>query len=314
MRLLVLALLASGPVANARTIEEAFPPTIRVVAGDWHSIVKRVSIKRSEDVTWLAIRVIAAPHHRGFVESRLDVDVPAGTHVIGVELETGGKTAWGMARAAPAALARSRDVTAPTLVSWNGSSDDEDHLAIDVAGLTDDPTIVTLAVELPTAITTVRVEPKAVLFETDAPPHAAATVAIAAHAQTSFPHVDEHVSLLAEADVELPSFWHGPMTTLMSWGSVDKSMIRRRMTMHMPQLRRCYMAVAQWHPEVSGHVDVVFDLESDGHVSRAFATGSLGNDQVFACLAAEVASWEFPPVQGGGMTRINYPIDFKLNR
>ena len=316
MRLLVLAaVLTAGPVAHAKTIEEAFPPVIRV-SSDYESRVTKVSIERAE-VTWLAIEVVTTWRRHGATHGVLEVDVPAGARVIGVQLETGGKTAWGMARSARAALTRYHDVIAPVMVSWKGSSGDEDHLSLDVGCLTGQPTVVTLAIDLP-ATRALRVEPSNLLVVDGKPMHDAAALTIAEHEPASYPHVDSNVSLLAEADVVLPSFMSGgddlPTVSPSMIGIVDKGMIRRTVKEHMAQLRQCWMTVAQRHPDVEGNASLHFEIGADGKIGDATADGTLANDAVFDCLAAEVKTWEFPAVANAGIVVVNYPLYFRLNR
>jgi hypothetical protein len=76
-----------------------------------------------------------------------------------------------------------------------------------------------------------------------------------------------------------------------------------------PQLRRCYMVVAQYHPDVIGVATLTFVIEADGRVSSASAPGTLPRS-VRACLADEERTWRFPITESA--TLVHYPLAFRL--
>ena len=316
MRLLVVAAVLAAPslASSAPTIEDAFPPTIRVgTPSSYASRIDRVRFDRGE-VAWLAIE-LSQP--RSFErELVVPIDLPAGTRVLGVQLERDDKVVWGQPFVERAATARYQRAASAALVAWAGSTGGEDHVAITVRDVTShNPVTVTLALLLP-AIPNLRVEPSRVLVVDGQRATGPVSLAVAPPADaTTDTAVDARTSLFADPEVDVvtvvvampsPDQWMTP--------SIDKFMIRRRMKTHVAQLRQCYMHVAQWHPEVEGKIELHFTIEDDGHVSDATADGELASDDVKACLARTAHDLEFPPAPGGGRVRVNYPIDFRLDR
>ena len=306
---LVASLVPAVAHADPRTIDAAFPPTVRVGPPAGHDArLDRVTFERAEDLAWLAIRVRRSPFGE---HATIPVDLPAGTRVIGVQLECGDKIVWGAARTVRAARTRFEASSEPALVTWAGSSADEDHVVVTIG--CSGTTTVTLALALP-ATTNLHVEPHDRLVVDGERATGPTSLAIAGFTPpASYRVVDARTSLVAEADADATGL-SSPLVEPFELGSLDKHMIRRTIEVHHAQLRRCYMQVAQWHPEVEGKVELHFVIEEDGHVSSSTADGELANAQVDACLADEAASWTFPAARGAGAVVVNYPLELRLHR
>jgi hypothetical protein len=299
-----LALIAAATgIAHGSTIDDAFPPTIRVGAPSTGKLAA-ISLERGE-VLWLAISVTAR-----FKTDRVvvPVDLPAGAHVLGIQVARDDKVVWGQIRPRQAAANRYEHAAAPTLLSWLGTSADVDHLElrIDCA----DATTVTLALELP-ELHSVHLEPARLARVDGAAVRGA--IALEPHDPVAAPHVDAETSLVAEPAGAITIVFDGAGPTLD--GSIDKAMIRRRMKAAIPALRHCYEVVAQGRPDLAGHVDVHLMIEQDGQLSSVTVDGSLDSDDVKTCIANVASAMEFPAARGGGGgVQVNWPLELRPSR
>jgi hypothetical protein len=294
MRVILVLMLAT--TAHAGTIDDAFPPTVRVGTPS-HGKLDAISIERGE-LVWITLRLSG----RATANTVVPLDLPAGAHVVGVEVARGDKVVWGRPLARRLAAVRFEHAVAPTLVTWTGTSGDVDHLELRVSCVGN--SAVVLAVELP-ATPNLHVEP-AELARVDGG-RVRGPVAIAASATTAR-YVDADTSLVAEPDGAIAVAFgtiDGP-----SEGWRDKSMIRRAMKLRLPALTHCYERIAQAHPDLAGHVDIHMMVEEDGSVSSATVDGELPNDDVKTCMTTVASTIEFPPARDG-RTLINWPLDVK---
>jgi Vault protein inter-alpha-trypsin domain len=84
--------------------------------------------------------------------------------------------------------------------------------------------------------------------------------------------------------------------------------IRRLVRLHTPQLRRCYSVALQRDRALEGTAALHFAITPSGTIGSVSVDGTLGSDEVRACLAAEVAGWR---VHAGSETVVvNYPLRF----
>lgn len=104
----------------------------------------------------------------------------------------------------------------------------------------------------------------------------------------------------------------GPATSTCSFGGARG--IRRVVRQHHPQLRHCYMRVAQWNPQIAGTAILRFVIAEDGRVKSSSVGGDLGDAGIERCLAGEVARWDFGAAPGEGETQVNYPVTFRVAR
>jgi hypothetical protein len=301
----MFALLLAATTAHAGTIDDAFPPTVRVgtpAGGKLESI----DIERGE-LAWITLRISARRVGGNVV---VPLDLPSGAHVIGIQLARGDKVVWGQAHARGIAATRYEHAVAPTLLAWTGTSGDVDHLElrVDCASIVDGNSAITLAVELP-ATPNLHVEP-AKLARVDGEPVRGPIAIAGADTAVAAPHVDADTSIVAEADgaIELGGAMSSPPE-----GWRDAGMIHRAMKQRIPALTHCYERVAQAHPELAGSVQIQMVVEPDGHVSSTEVGGTLASDEVKACFATVASTIEFPPARDS-RTVINWPIELRLNR
>jgi hypothetical protein len=306
VRLLFVAalLVIAGPAtAGETTIEDAFPPTLRFGATSWHARIDRIDIERGGDVLWVSLRIVT----RRFPgdDAILPIDVPAGTRILGMQLETDDAVVWGEALEPDHATTRYAQSSQPALLAWQSTTSDIDHLELRVQSVAEVGTTVPLAVELPEAMN-LHVEP-AELVRVDKQ-RMRSPIAVFPGAQPAAGRsVGPRTSLVA---AKLPRIVFGGGPEFSFGGSLDKAMIRRRVKSHVPVLRHCYELELQKHPDLAGRAELHFTIAEDGHVFDANVDGALPNDAVKTCMTNEVATWTFPAVfNSGGDTAVNYPLE-----
>lgn len=293
-----------GSIASADelpTIESQLPPALRVDAP------VRIAVETGE-ITWLTF---ALPSRDGTIE----LDVPSGTQVLGIELTSRGTRLWGSLMPERAAGLRASDSTG-ALVTWQGSTGDEDHLVIrhvareclegDVALPCGEPEHVALALILP-AIDKLVIAP-ALGLVVDGKPAAAAMLAVdpTAARNVEQPHVDADHSLFVDADDATPPILATESVPIRR--DFGKAEVRRVIELHHPQLRGCYLEAVQRDRSVAGTAMLQFVI-ADGRVTHADVAGDLP-EALRACVANQLASWDFP--QGDTEIEVHYPITFRI--
>jgi hypothetical protein len=127
MRWLLVLLLVSRAVADPLpTIDSAFPPAIRV--GGELTLgpgIKSVKIENG-DVTWVTIVVGL---HRFEHERDFTLDVPAGTHLVGMAVDD----LWAERRPRLEAASDFHDAQSATLVEAAGTTYGEDHFIVRIS-------------------------------------------------------------------------------------------------------------------------------------------------------------------------------------
>lgn len=94
-------------------------------------------------------------------------------------------------------------------------------------------------------------------------------------------------------------------------GSLDSGMIRKVVTRHMNAVRYCYQRELGASPSMSGRLVVAFTVGADGSVIDVEAReDSLGSPSVSSCVLGRFRRMVFPPVPGGGVVVVKYPLEF----
>jgi TonB family protein len=96
-------------------------------------------------------------------------------------------------------------------------------------------------------------------------------------------------------------------------GALDKDVIRRVVRSHINEVRHCYNAGLTRDPNLSGRVQVQFQIGATGRVSAAVPTANgttLGDKAVERCVAQAVRRWKFPRASNGGTSMVSYPFVF----
>ncbi|MFU8803409.1 MAG: AgmX/PglI C-terminal domain-containing protein [Bradymonadaceae bacterium] len=94
-------------------------------------------------------------------------------------------------------------------------------------------------------------------------------------------------------------------------GELDRELVREVVRVSRREIITCYETELEDHPELHGLLHVKFVIGADGAVVGAeIGENSLENDELGACVAAQVSGWVFPAVQSGGNTVVDYPFNF----
>ena len=293
------------------TIDTEHPPTLRITSTDWSTRIEHVdvAIRSAPEPTFVSMAVTGRER-----TVTLQLDVPAGTKVVGLGVDGANGAAWG--RAMPVRHARDQHLgRGGALVAWDGTSADEDHVMLSVHA----PATIELALHLPplqrlAIATTGGILSVDIEGEQLAGKQRRVVVDLSDLAGTTgdlqMAHVTERVALVAAPSSPTDFLEHAS-----NFGShhmvrdLDKAMIRRRMKWFRPGLRRCFIQAAQWSQTLrSGGAVVSFMIVPDGTVAWARTSESDLPDAVNACLVEQVKTWEFPAADSNVL--VNYPLDF----
>jgi hypothetical protein len=318
MRFLAVLVLCGTASAEGLPMIDDIPPAIRVTPGDWYAKIERVAlaIHAAPETSWLTI----SSHTRD--PSRIELDVPEGTRVIGLGVANDKAHAWG--RPTPSDGAPSLLAEGAAMVRWEGESAGQQHLVIvierssTVEVALQLPPLARLAVEADAGATSVSVGDE---LQFSAKGWNQSTVVelddIAGRVGTAMsPAVEDGVAIVA-AETPKTSFLPDDDRRVHVQRDIDKAIIRRVMKQHRPQLRECFQHYVQfnWALEGSegktiGGVIVAFTIVPDGSVVESHTVESDLPQQVNQCLVDEVIKWQFPETDG--RIQVNYPLEFQL--
>jgi len=94
-------------------------------------------------------------------------------------------------------------------------------------------------------------------------------------------------------------------------GSLDKEDIRRVIRSHVADMKTCYDAITEAHPDAAGKVMVRFGIAPSGVVQTSCLVSSDLNDTpADRCIVDVPLRWTFPKPEGGGWVVVNYPFVF----
>ena len=95
-------------------------------------------------------------------------------------------------------------------------------------------------------------------------------------------------------------------------GSLSKDVIAGIVHRHENEIRYCYEAELNKHPDLYGKVSVAWTIDGTGDVSEANVNETTMNDtSVGNCMATKIRRWKFPEPKGGGQVFVTYPWVFK---
>lgn len=92
-------------------------------------------------------------------------------------------------------------------------------------------------------------------------------------------------------------------------GDLDTNIVRRYLRRKFARIRHCYEKELLVTPRLAGTVVVQFQISPQGLVQAAKALG-MSNRNVETCVAAAIASIQFPKPKGGGYVNVRYPFAF----
>jgi len=110
-----------------------------------------------------------------------------------------------------------------------------------------------------------------------------------------------------KSDVKLDS------KTAKRQGSLDLGIIIDTLKVKLPELGGCYEAALATLPNLSGNVQLAFQIGGDGKVGQSLAQG-LKHDAVERCMTEVVKTVSFPPPPDGKTTTAFIPVLVKPRR
>lgn len=296
------------------TIDSVHPPAIRVGDLGRAARVERIAVDvRAANVSWVTIEITGVRRRR----VSLPVSVPAGTRIVGMAVSADGARGWSAARSQSQAVADARSTGDASLLAWDGTSDDQHHVRIEV----ESPARIELAVELPPlrslaidseGSTVDRVEAVIEGRGRRAWRKLASTVeldlrGIAGHvAQDAYPHAGPNTWLVVGAPNRDEQVFARRLGVPRGF-SPDRRDIKRMMKLNRERITYCYERVAQWRGELEGEVLLQFLIGTEGEVREVRATSALP-EEINTCLEGVVKAWEF--LESDTLTQVNYPLRF----
>jgi len=95
-------------------------------------------------------------------------------------------------------------------------------------------------------------------------------------------------------------------------GSLSKDVIASIVKRHENEIRYCYEAELDKHPDLYGKVSVAWTIDGTGDVSEATVNETtMNNPMVESCMATKIRRWKFPEPKGGGQVFVTYPWVFR---
>ncbi|MCC6996256.1 MAG: AgmX/PglI C-terminal domain-containing protein [Deltaproteobacteria bacterium] len=139
------------------------------------------------------------------------------------------------------------------------------------------------------------------------PPSASAPAPSATPAPTTPPPAPSFALAAGRSDVKLDS------KTAKRQGSLDLGIIIDTLKLKLPELGGCYEPALATLPNLSGNVQLAFQIGGDGKVGQSLAQG-LKNDAVERCMTEVVRTVSFPPPPDGKTTTAFIPVLVKPRR
>ena len=95
-------------------------------------------------------------------------------------------------------------------------------------------------------------------------------------------------------------------------GSLSKDVIAGIVHRHENEIRYCYEAELNKHPDLYGKVSVAWTIDGTGDVSEANVNETtMANPDVENCMATKIRRWKFPEPKGGGLVFVTFPWVFR---
>jgi hypothetical protein len=95
-----------------------------------------------------------------------------------------------------------------------------------------------------------------------------------------------------------------------SWGEPDGAKVKRLFQTRFAEVKRCYEAELQTHPDARGKLTLRFTIAEDGALHHvAVARSTFARDDVPKCVASVVRRWA-TPFRPGDPVEVEYPLSF----
>lgn len=96
-------------------------------------------------------------------------------------------------------------------------------------------------------------------------------------------------------------------------GDLGAPAVREVVEAKVDELVECYVEGLSRTPEARGRILLSIIIRPEGTVRTADIAGSQVKDEgIGLCLAKRAATWEFPTSEGGGSTRVTYPLQLQI--
>lgn len=97
-------------------------------------------------------------------------------------------------------------------------------------------------------------------------------------------------------------------------GELGAPLVREVVESKLDELLECYVEGLGRDPAAHGRIMLRVTIRPEGSVRAADIAGSQIKDEaVGRCLAKKAATWEFPSSDGGGSTRVTYPLQLQVS-
>ena len=95
-------------------------------------------------------------------------------------------------------------------------------------------------------------------------------------------------------------------------GTIDRDAIRRVIRENRRAFQFCYESALRRNPDVSGRVEMQWDIEERGRATRVSVKSSEINDREFGrCMVSRISSLTFPEPPANQVARVVYPFLFR---
>jgi Ca-activated chloride channel family protein len=92
-------------------------------------------------------------------------------------------------------------------------------------------------------------------------------------------------------------------------GAMDRTVIRRIVRAHLPEVRACYNRGLVLDSTLAGRITIQFAISPSGAVTvSTVAKDEVGDGKIGKCIAERVKHWRFPAVRSGGTSVVTYPF------
>lgn len=96
-------------------------------------------------------------------------------------------------------------------------------------------------------------------------------------------------------------------------GDLDAKTIRRYVKRQLPRVKGCYDTALLRDKTLAGRVELHFGVRGDGKTHDVSVDGEVTDEGLRACIADELARFEFPVVPDmPGTIRVNYPLTLQI--
>lgn len=93
-------------------------------------------------------------------------------------------------------------------------------------------------------------------------------------------------------------------------GDLQRAALQGVIDQNRSQIRNCYERRLKVNNVLQGDLKLKLKIGSNGHMAATSVTGTLKDNEVFACVRAIASKWTFPPPTGGDCAVVQVPFQF----